>query len=1382
MVAALVVLDETAAASAMAGPLKPEGLALRPGLIAEYRSAGGKGHPASLVRIDPKPAFTWGDSSPHPRIPPGPFEVTWTGILDLREPHAVHFGAYVAGEVSVTIDGITVLQGRGRKPTDWVKARAPFARAPGLYQVRIRYRSLAGVPARVQLWWEGKSFAREPLPASRLKHIPKELPETARAEELAMRGRDAVGRLGCARCHADALPAVRDAPPGPSLADAGQRIQQAWLVEWLANPAKVGPGARMPALFPADRRGFVERALVAEYLLRETAAGKKPPDEKPGDHRAGRQAFLGLGCVACHDDPEKPARIADPERYPLTGLGDRMPAAHLTAFLQDSTTRYPDGRMPKLPVPAKTARDITTYLLLGSKPGDRRPAPEPVKEDEVQRTLRRLGVKDRHAAGAALVREKGCARCHAGIGETEPTSIAIRHPVKDDGPTGCLSGTAPAPRFALDAAMRKGIAAYLKVAGREKHPSPFAARQRALEHFRCHRCHQRDGEEPAPLEAIGRTLWTPHLYRLPFQRTPRLTHATTRLRRDYLLSAVRDGVTGVRADWYSYRMPAFRDHAGTIVRALAEGDGDLPDAKDVPPAGNPDPTLTALGPALAGFEGYSCVSCHIWNGKSLAAVEPGTVGPELTSLTTRIRRDWFDRFLDDPPRLHPGTPMPSIFRRGEPAPLRSVLDGDATRQKDALWAYLAQGKKAESPRPRPPIAIPLPPGEPPLVAQIPVQLPDMSVIESISILYRNHDAIVYDVGRAALHDVYTGASLLRQANVWRSYQLAGTALLTSSARKADAITLVGRSGAEPPSATVFLGYDRLSDGVRLRWRWEFGFVTVVAQETLRIRAGGTRRLVRQLHLSGVPARSAVELRLRVPQARKATRVEASVGTADGSVNDGILLARFTPNPTTGLAVGTISFDLPAEQKPDRPKGPALLVKPDDGHIGPLERPGYRAILYPRPKTASGEDLVMPSALATHPRDGRLFVASMKLGDLFVLRDPRGDGKAARFDSYARGLFQDVFGMVHDGADLYVLHRRNLSRLRDADSDGRAERVDRLTALPHAVGNAYDWGYGLVRDRAGNLLFTFAPHASHHLRGSGSLLRLSPRDSWGRREEIAFGFRNPLGWCLGPDGEVFFTDNQGEWVATNKLCHVVPGHFYGYPNHAQRQHANRPMAPTAVWVPYAWARSINGVAHDTSGGKFGPFAGQLFLAELMHGGALLRASVEKVNGVYQGACFPFWGKGLLGPLTLAFDHKGRLFVGSVTTPGWMGQPDRGALFRIDFTGATPFEIQSIHARPHGFRLVFTRPVDAKSARRADSYQIEHYRYEYTGAYGSPEHDRTRLVVRRAELHADGRTVDLTTDPLVKGRVYAITAARVPSAKGEPPVHATGAYTLNEVPGR
>ena len=50
------------------------------------------------------------------------------------------------GEVTVTVDGAEVLQGRGSKETASIQAARPFAREPGLYRIRIRYRSLAEVP------------------------------------------------------------------------------------------------------------------------------------------------------------------------------------------------------------------------------------------------------------------------------------------------------------------------------------------------------------------------------------------------------------------------------------------------------------------------------------------------------------------------------------------------------------------------------------------------------------------------------------------------------------------------------------------------------------------------------------------------------------------------------------------------------------------------------------------------------------------------------------------------------------------------------------------------------------------------------------------------------------------------------------------------------------------------------------------------------------------------------------------------------------------------------------------------------------------------------------------------------------------------------------
>jgi mono/diheme cytochrome c family protein/glucose/arabinose dehydrogenase len=1351
--------------------------------VASYRSLEPGADRPSLVRIDAKPTFTWGRSSPHPRIAPGPFEVVWVGVLILQEKDSIRWSAYLGGEVTVTIDGTVVLRGRSETEEAQVETTATFSRRPGTYKVRIKYRSLPGVPARLQLWWEGKTFSREAVPAWRLKHGEADLPPSASHEDTWSRGRIAAGRLGCARCHPQAFPGVSAPPPGPDLSDLGQRVQRPWLLDWLAEPSRLRPNARMPVLFTPDRTGLVERWIVSAYLLEASRHEKPTPAESSGDLRAGRQAFIGLGCAACHTVPDdKPASASDPDRYAFQGLANRFTPHDLTAFLMKPSLRYPDGRMPQLPIPADTARHLAAYLLKWSKPAAGGMQPEEVvRPQEIDAVARRLGVTGLAATGLALIREKGCARCHTGLGEMPAQAVVIRRPAEAarDG-HGCLVGTT-LPRFHFDAETRRVLAAYLEIAAQEKHPSPFETRQQRLRDAGCLRCHQRDDDRAAPLEAIGRTLWTPFLYRLPYQRTPRLTNALSKYTREYLLASVRDGVTGVRPDWYSYRMPHYGRQAEELVQALAEGDGDLPKQPDRQNAPVDDPTLPTLGPVLVGFEGYSCVSCHVWKGQALAEVEPGTVGPELTTVTQRVRRDWFNRFVENPLRAHPSTPMPAIFRKGEPATLQTVLAGDADRQRDAIWAYLAQGSRAESPKPRPPTPIAAPgAGMPPLVAQIPIQLPDLSVVESICVLYGTHDLLLYDVGTLSLRNVYTGAQILRRAHVWRGYLLTGTPA-GAATTAAGAQVLITPRGRENATTRTLHGYDRLADGVRIRSRLHFPSGLVEMVETLRLPQEGLgRRFLHDIQLQAVPVGCSLELQTK---GYGRTETTATAGQVHASESAGVLSMRFLAESATRIAQAALRHDLPAAQSPPVPPRPIHSVPQtptDDGLSGgALERPGYRAILYPRPKTVSGEDRIMPGALATDPRSGRLFIASMKLGELFVLRDPHDNGTDARYDDYAHGLFQEAYGLLHDGDALYVLHRRNLTRICETHGDGRADRFDRVAALPHEVANVYDWGYGLARDRAGAFILSFAPYGKRHPLGSGSVLRLMPGPE-AKLEEVAFGLRNPFGWCSGPEGEVFFTDNQGEWIATNKLCHVDACRFYGYPHPHQRPHHHLPGGKTAVWIPYDWARSINGVAYDTSDGRFGPFAGQFFLAELMNGGAIIRANVEKIKGVYQGACFPFWGKGLLGPLVLTFDPRGRLFVGGITQPGWMGQPDRGALFRIDYTGKVPFEIQSIQVLPHGFRLRFTTPVDPATARALASYQVEHYRYEYTGAYGSPELDRTRLDIQGVSLQADGRTVDLTTAALVKGRVYALSARGVRSAGAEALVYPTGVYTLNEIP--
>jgi mono/diheme cytochrome c family protein len=196
---------------------------------------------------------------------------------------------------------------------------------PGFHPVRITSRA-----KRVQLTWEAKSFSREPIPPWKFRHVPVDLPEA--------RGRERVGKLGCARCHRDAFPGVQDPPYGPSLADLGKRVNATWLMSKLDH---AGP-------MTDD-----ERKTLAATLLR---GGTPRAPDPPGDHRMGRRHFVSVGCAACHFLPDEA-----PEDQPvLTASRSRVSTtaghAQLAAFLADPKSRYPDGRMPAIPMPATRAR------------------------------------------------------------------------------------------------------------------------------------------------------------------------------------------------------------------------------------------------------------------------------------------------------------------------------------------------------------------------------------------------------------------------------------------------------------------------------------------------------------------------------------------------------------------------------------------------------------------------------------------------------------------------------------------------------------------------------------------------------------------------------------------------------------------------------------------------------------------------------------------------------------------------------------------------------------------------------------------------------------------------------------------------------------------
>ena len=148
-------------------------------------------------------------------------------------------------------------------------------------------------------------------------------------------------------------------------------------------------------------------------------------------------------------------------------------------------------------------------------------------------------------------------------------------------------------------------------------------------------------------------------------------------------------------------------------------------------------------------------------------------------------------------------------------------------------------------------------------------------------------------------------------------------------------------------------------------------------------------------------------------------------------------------------------------------------------------------------------------------------------------------------------------------------------------------------------------------------------------------------------------------------------------------------------------------PPAILFPHGVVgNSASGIAPDVSKGNFGPFGGQLFVSDQTHS-VVNRCFLEKVDGYYQGACFPFlkgFGSGSV-PLLQASD--GSLISGG-TDRGWGARGGkRFALDRVVWNGKTPFEILEMRAKPDGFELEFTQKVNQAAVESIESYEIKTY---------------------------------------------------------------------------
>ncbi len=452
-------------------------------------------------------------------------------------------------------------------------------------------------------------------------------------------------------------------------------------------------------------------------------------------------------------------------------------------------------------------------------------------------------------------------------------------------------------------------------------------------------------------------------------------------------------------------------------------------------------------------------------------------------------------------------------------------------------------------------------------------------------------------------------------------------------------------------------------------------------------------------------------------------------------------------------------------------------------------------------------------------DGRLVACFMR-GEVMTYNP-----ESKKWKLFAEGLQGPLGILATDNKEVLVMQLPELTRIRDTDGDGHADVYEKAADGFGISGNYHEFNYGPVRDSSENLYFALNtgssqggaagirsivrgkvnPHGREGADGRRQMFSVVPYRGWvmkvapdGKLEPFASGFRSPNGMGFDLEGNLFVTDNQSDWVETSTLYHVRKDRFYGHPaslvwkkGWEDRDPFNAPISEldsmrtkAAVLFPQGiMANSPAQPVADGTNGKFGPFAGQLFVAE-MNRNRIVRVMLEEVGGELQGACIPFIdGQGLrMGNNRLVFGPDGNLWVGQMKFGGWVGEM---GIQKISFTGETPMDIQTMKLTEKGFDLAFTQRLSVAAAMDTASYSLRRYRYEYKkkafdeGIDISTQVDLQEVTINDIHLSADGKTVSLVLDEMKEGYVYELKLSNIKNPAGRKLDNNLICYTLNKL---
>ncbi len=632
-------------------------------------------------RIDRLPALSVKPGEPPtPFLSAGPFEVVWTAKLSLPSRQRLAFSFEGSGNATLEVGGEEVLVREG----DLAGESSETLRLnPGEHDFKLTYRSNEDGSAALRVFWEERSFPRQAIPPNAFASEP---PETAVLGELQREGRMIFTQQHCAKCHApeQGFPAgsmPETAEIGPLLFGIQDRVSEEWLRRWIADPHAIRPTTEMPDLIDASTgEGRQQVADLAAFLMSGPPAGETAATPDPALAKAGGVHFHELGCVACHSMPDRAEPDLENARVPLNNVALKWKPGALVSYLKNPAQFHTYTKMPDFMMSDEEATSIAAYLLEASdgkhtEIGVEFPEGDPKRGEEAAKAL-------------------DCGVCHPGVPLSgQPAGPSLQAVFKADWmEKGCAAPPEKRgeglPVLNLGDEDRKALAAFSKtgIEPLTRHTgSEFARRQ--IEALRCTACHTLDdqknlldllhGDSKALAEHIE------GLHERVDQTRPQLTYTGEMLYSSFIEAMLQGTADPRPRPWLGTRMPAFRAHAKPLAEGLARMHGYEPTE---PEKLEVDPELAEVGKLLVGAEGFGCTTCHgVGDMKPTAAFE--VEGVNFDQVPARLRYGYYHRWMDNPPAVTPGTKMPR-YSDGDKSQRRDILQGDASKQFEAIWHYL----------------------------------------------------------------------------------------------------------------------------------------------------------------------------------------------------------------------------------------------------------------------------------------------------------------------------------------------------------------------------------------------------------------------------------------------------------------------------------------------------------------------------------------------------------------------------------------------------------------------------------------------------------------------------------------------------------------------